>query len=270
MDPQVAAAFARIDRPFAAFAPGLLGSDFEAQLRTVSALWFRCGYRPGIGAYLAFFLLRDFIVLHDERFPPRFASLQAMAKSFYETDLFIRAVTDSGKEPSSGISSPAVRKLLAQIMARHRAIGIPDWMMTWFGWALFENVETACAPLDAGQQRLHLAYMTTTYRLMGVPFTADRAAMTAFARAVERAHTAPAPQLERHARAILRIGEMVGVSSAPAAILPMLPAAARELFAPLAARLRPGLFRRIWLRVLGRLLLPQAAGSPRVAVPFAN
>jgi hypothetical protein len=248
---------------------GGLGHELAAELATVSALWFRCGYRPGIGAYLNFFVLRDFIVLHDERYPPRFASLKTMAKSFYETDLFIRAVTDSGREPTGGISSPAVRRLLEQIMARHRAIGIPAWMMTYFGWSLFECVEKQCAPLGGEEQRLHLAYMARVYALMGVPFAADRGRMTAFARAVERVHAAPSPRLDEHGAAILRIGEMIGVSSHPASILPMLPDATRAVWAPRHAGARPGPVRRLAARVLGKLLLPQAVGAPRVAVPLA-
>src|SRR5262245_36386922 len=106
--------FQRIDRPLPAFDRAQLGAEFADELQVVSGLWFRCGYRPGIAAYLNFFLLHDFIALHDERFPPRFASLQAMAKSFYETDLFIRAITDSGREPTGGISGAPVRDLLAQ------------------------------------------------------------------------------------------------------------------------------------------------------------
>lgn len=266
--PKAAALFARIDRPLPVITADCLGADFVQQLRTTSGLWFRCGYRPGIAAYLGFFLLRDFVVLHDERAPARFATLQAMAKSFYETDLFIRAVTDSGREPTGGISSPRVRALLRQIMARHEAARIPDWAMTWFGWTLFENVERQCAPLTEEQRRLHLAYMTTTYRMMGVPFSTDRALMTAFARAVEVQYAGGAPQLEKHARAILRIGEMIGVSSAPESLLPMLPDATRELFAPMAKRVRPGAMQRAWLRVLGRVVVPRAVGATRVAEPF--
>lgn len=269
MNPELARLFARIDAPQVSFSTDLLGREFPAELATVSALWFRCGYRPGIGAYLAFFLLRDFVVLHDTSAPARFASPKAMAKSFYATDLFIREVTDSGREPSGGISSPKVRDLLARIMTRHKVVRIPTWMMTWFAWALFENVEKQCAPLTGEEQRLHLAYMTKVYRLMGVPFANDRAAMTEFARAVERVHGGTAPQLERHARAILGIAEMIGVSSSPSTILPMLPEALRPAFAPYASRVRPGPGRRICLRLLGKLLLPRALGTPRRAIPLA-
>ena len=261
------ALFARLDAPWDRFEPALLGAEFAAELRTTSALWFRCGYRPGIAAYLNFFHLRDFITLHDERFPPRFRDWKAMAKSFYETDLFIRAVTDSGREPSGGISSVRVREQLAAIMGRHRAIAIPGWMMSYFGWSLFEAVETQCAPLDDEQRRLHLAYMSRTYRLMGVAFANDRPRMTEFARAVEQRHTAPSSRLLEHAAAILRIGELIGVRSHPDAILPMLPATTRALFAPHARAVRPGWLRRITNRMLGPLLVPQAVGKPRVPVP---
>ncbi|MBK8100206.1 MAG: hypothetical protein IPK26_24145 [Planctomycetes bacterium] len=257
-----------LDPPIREFVPAVLGDDFAAELRTVSELWFRCGYRPGVASYLAFFLLRDFVVLHDERRPARFASLRAMAASFYRTDLFIRAVTDSGREPSGGLSSPAVRAELRRIADLHTAAGIPDWMMTWFGWTLFEAVETVCAPLPQEQAERHLRYMTRTWRLLGVPFAADRPRMIAFARAVERGHLGSAPQLERHARAILRIGEMIGVSSRPDTIAALLPGALRTAFLAIAARVRPGLLRRLFARLLGALLVPKAVGRPRVAVPL--
>lgn len=270
MDAILETLFARMDRPFTAFDPACLGGDFAARLRVTSSLWFRCGYAPGIASYLAFFLMREMIELHDSRVPARFASLRAMAESFHRTDQFIRDVTDSGREPTGGISSPRVRALLAQMMERHRRVAIPEWTMTWFGWTLFEAVERVCAPLTDAERDLHLRYMTTTYRLMGVPFAADRDLMGAFARAAEARHAAEAPQLERHARAILRIGEMIGVSSEPARVTALLPEAARKVFAPLAERVRPGPLRRAWLRLLGRFLVPRAVGRPRIAEPFAT
>src|SRR5690606_28065822 len=124
--------------------------------------------------------------------------------------------------------------------ARHRRLGIPLWMMSWFGWTLFEAVEAQCAPMSAEQQRLHLGYMARTYRLMGVPFAADRERMTAFARAVERAHAGISPQIEQRARDILCIGEAIGVSSRPAYLLPLLPEAVRPTLAGVANRVRPG------------------------------
>jgi hypothetical protein len=78
-----------------------------------------------------------------------------------------------------------------------------------------------------------------------------------------------APQTLVHARSILRIGELIGVSSRPQRVLPLLPAATRELFAPHAQVVRPGLLRRWSCRLLGRLFVPRAVGRPRTAVPFA-
>lgn len=82
------------------------------ELRTTSSLWFRSGYAPGIGAYLNFFILKDFIQTHDHAYPARFMTFRSMAESFYRTDLFIREVTDSGPHPTGGISNPAVRQTL--------------------------------------------------------------------------------------------------------------------------------------------------------------
>ena len=51
--------FAQFDPPYETFDNSMLGTEFPAELDLVSRLWFRCGYRPGIGAYLNFFLLRE-------------------------------------------------------------------------------------------------------------------------------------------------------------------------------------------------------------------
>jgi hypothetical protein len=255
------------DPPYPRFDNSMLGDEFPAELDLVSRLWFRCGYRPGIGAYLNFFLLRDFITTHDTSFPPRFRTLRSMADSFYQTDLFIREVTDSGAAPSGGISSPKVRDLLRRIQGRHARIGIPPWMQTYFGFSLLENVEKQCAPLSSDERRLHLAYMAKAYRIMGIRFSENRAALERFARLVEHGQAAPSENLARHARHILRIGEMVGVSSGPESILPMLPAATRAVFEPLYRSVRPGFVPALWARLLGRLLLPRAVGAPRRAIP---
>lgn len=87
-----------LDPPYATFDNSMLGPTFPAELDLVSRLWFQCGYRPGIAAYLNFFLLRDFITTHDTNYPPRFKTFKSMATSFYQTDLFIRDVTDSGAQ----------------------------------------------------------------------------------------------------------------------------------------------------------------------------
>jgi hypothetical protein len=260
-------AYGRFDPPLGRFDPPMLGAAFSAELDLVSRLWFRCGYRPGIGAYLNFFLLRDFITTHDTNYPPRFRSLRSMATSFYRTDLFIRDVTDSGLKPTGGISDPKVRELLKAIQGRHEHARIPQWMESYFGFSLLENVEKQCAPLTDGEKQLHLSYMSKTYRLMGFPFSDQRTLMEEFARGIEEEQAAFTRNVPRHARHILRIGEMIGVSSDPESILPMLPPRTRVVFEPLYPEARPGPVRRAWCRLLGRLLLPKAVGLPRKAVP---
>lgn len=262
--------YREFDPPYERFERSMLGPEFAAELDLVSRLWFRCGYRPGIGAYLNFFLLRDLIRTHDTNFPPRFASLRAMAESFYRTDLFIRDVTDSGAQPTGGISSAKVRDMLRAIQARHVKVGIPPWMQSYFGWSLLENVETQCAPLSDEEKRLHLAYMAKAYRIMGLRFSQDRTTLELFARDVEAEHAAITENVEKHARNILRIGEMIGVSSSAESILPMLPSATRPLFERLYRQVKPGMLRALWCRIVGRLAMPKALGAPRRAVPVTE
>jgi hypothetical protein len=262
--------YREFDPPYERFERSMLGPEFAAELDLVSRLWFRCGYRPGIGAYLNFFLLRDFIRTHDTNFPPRFASLRSMAESFYRTDLFIRDVTDSGAQPTGGISSAKVREMLRMMQERHIKVRIPPWMQTYFGWSLLENVETQCAPLTDEEKRLHLAYMAKTYRIMGLRFPQDRTTLELFARDVETEHAAITENVEKHARNILRVGEMIGVSSRAESILPMLPDATRTVFQPLYGKVKPNPLRVLWCRILGRLAMPKALGAPRAAVPAAE
>jgi len=259
--------FKECDSPFERFDRSVLGSRFAAELDLVSRLWFRCGYRPGIGAYLNFFLLRDLITTHDTQYPPRFESLESMAASFYRTDLFIRGVSDSGIVPTGGISGAKVRGMLRDIQERHQRLHIPPWMETYFGFSLLENVEKVCAPLTEEEEALHLSYMSKTYRLMGFPFSDRRELMEDFARSVEQEQAGFSRDLPRHARHILKIGEMIGVPSDPESILPLLPPTTREVFEPLFPEVRPRLAERAGCRLLGRFVLPQAVGVPRKAVP---
>jgi hypothetical protein len=258
------------DPPYERFDNIQLGAEFPAELDLVSRLWFRCGYRPGIGAYLNFILLRDFITTHDTAYPPRFKTFKAMATSFYMTDLFIRDVTDSGAKPTGGISNPKVRETLHHIQQRHQRISIPPWMQTYFGFSLLENVEKQCEPMTDDEKRLHLAYMSKTYRIMGMPFSQDRGALERFSRAIEEEQAAVTENVPRHSVNILRLGEMIDVPSSPESILPMLPPKTRAVFGPLYPKVRPGSFRRVWSRLLGKLLIPKAVGVPRQAVPFAG
>jgi len=259
--------FARFDPPVETFDNSMLGPEFPAELDLVSRFWFRCGYRPGIGAYLNFFLLRDFITTHDLNYPPRFATFKSMARSFYMTDLFIRDVTDSGVKPTGGISNEKIRMSLRQIQQRHRRVEIPMWMQTYFGFSLLENVEKQVGPLTEEEQRLHLAYMAKTYRIMGIPFSEQRAKLVEFCREIEAEQALVTPNVPRHSIHILRLGEMIGVSSSAESILPMLPAKTRAAFEPLYPMVRPGPLRRRWCRLLGKLLMPKAVGAPRKAHP---
>jgi hypothetical protein len=140
-------------------------------------------------------------------------------------------------------------------------------MESYFGFSLLENVEKQCAPLTGGEKQLHLSYMSKTYRLMGFPFSDERALMEEFARGIEEEQAAFSENVPKHARHILQIGEMIGVASDPESILPMLPPRTRAVFEPLYPEARPGLLRRAGCRLLGRLLLPRAVGQPRKAVP---
>ena len=260
--------YRQFDPPYAEFDNSMLGPEFPRELETVSRLWFSCGYRQGIAAYLNFFLLRDFIVTHDTAYPPRFRSFQSMAKSFYQTDLFIRDVTDSGLKPTGGISSPAIRALLKGIMERHRRISIPPWMMTYFGFSLLEMVEKQCGVTAAEEKRLHLSYMAKAYQIMGIFFSEQRDLLERFSREVEEAHAGVSPDLEKHARNILLLGEMVGVSSGYEEISAMLPGKTKEVFRGLYPKARSSALRRWGARVSGRFLVPRAVGKPRKAVPF--
>ena len=262
--------YSRFDPPYERFDNGMLGREFPSELDLVSRLWFRCGYRPGIGAYLNFFVLRDFITTHDTNFPPRFKSFRSMANSFYQTDLFVREVTDSGMKPSGGISSARVRQMLKGIQRRHAKVKIPSWMQTYFGFSLLENVEKQCAPLTENEKRLHLAYMCKAYRIMGIPFSEKRNEMEKFARLIEEEQAMVTDNVRRHSRHILRLAEMIGVSSGPESVLAMLPPRTRAVFEPLYPKTRPGVIQRLWSRLLGRLLMPKAVGEPRRAVPEAG
>jgi hypothetical protein len=261
--------FHGLDPPYPAFDASILGDGFPDELATASRLWTSTGYAQGIAAYLNFFLLTDFIVTHDAAHPPRFASFRSMADSFYQTDLFIRDVTDSGKEPTGGISNPRVRRQLGAVMARHARLAIPPWMMTYFGYQLLECVEDETRASADDRQR-HLSYMAKALRIMGIPFSDERATMVSFARDVERRHAGPSPRLEEHAANILTLGEMVGVSSRRDRILGSLPEATRAVFAPIHGRVRPSLPKRAACRILGKFLVPKAIGAPRHAVPWAD
>ena len=259
--------FERFDAPYEHFDNTMLGDRFSEELAVTSRLWVQSGYSQGISAYLNFFLLKDFIETHDNAFPPRFASFRSMARSFYRTDVFVREVTDSGRQPSGGISNEKVRQSLKSVMKRHERLQIPLWMMSYFGFQLLEAVEHQPGAVSSEDRCLHLSYMTKAFRIMGVPFSNDRGLMERFSRDVEAHHAGQSNLLEKHARHILILGEMVGVRSDAGTILPMLPEATRHVFAPIYPKVRPGMLLCLVCRLGGRALMPRAVGEPRKAVP---
>jgi len=258
--------YRQFEAPYAAFDRSMLGEHFSDELRAASKLWFRCGYTQGITSYLNFFLLKDFIITHDTAYPPRFLSFRSMALSFYHTDLFIRDVTDTGLKPTGGISNPKVRQTLASIMQRHKRINIPPWMMTYFGFSLIEMVERASAPVTDEEKRLHFFYMVKSFRIMGLAFSVRREWMEQFARKIEEAHAGRSPNLERHTRNILLLGEMVDVRSDYDNIAPHLPERTRAIFQEMYPAVRPSLVKRTAARLFGPFLVPKAVGQPREAV----
>ena len=259
-----------IDPPFDEIPDGLFEGEFPRELEITSRIWFGCGYGPGVSAYLNFMLLGDMIRMHDRAAPGRFRTFRTMADTFYRTDLFIRDVTDSGQRPTGGISSPEVRKLLAKIMKRHQVHSIPDWMMTYFGFSLIVNVEDQTGNLSDEERRLHLAYMTKALRIMGVAFTENRKLLEEFSRRVEETHGSTSENLEKHARNILLLGEMVGVSSRFEDMAPKLPESTRLVFRGIYGYVRPGAARRALARGAGRLLIRKAVGKPRRAVVWSE
>src|SRR5260370_8505359 len=99
-------------------------------------------------------------------------------------------------------------------------------------------------------------------------FCAKRGDLERFAGLIEAEQAALKEIVPQHSRHILRMGEMIGVSSGPASILPMLPPPTRAVFEPLYPKVRPGPLRRGWARPMGKLLIPQAVRAPRAAVAF--
>jgi type IV secretory pathway protease TraF len=94
--------------------------------------------------------------------------------------------------------------------------------------------------------------------------------MEQFARSVERAHAGPSPNVERHARNILIIGEMIGVRSAADRLGRMLPEPTRKEFERIYPRVRPGPALRLAARAFGSVAMKRAIGAPRKAVPLAS
>jgi hypothetical protein len=137
--PTVQELFAQCDAPVDSFDNSMLGPEFPAELDLVSRLWFRCGYRPGIGAYLNFFLLRE--LHHDARheLPAALQDVQVDGDVLLHDGSLHPRRDRFGRPPTGGISSPKVRDMLRQIQKRHQNVKIPPWMQTYFGSACWRT-----------------------------------------------------------------------------------------------------------------------------------
>jgi hypothetical protein len=171
-----------------------------------------------------------------------------MAHASYKTFLFMQEVTHSGYQASGGIASEAVRAEMGRIDERHRRMEIPGWIMTYIGFNLMETAEKESGIADAQEKQLHLSYMSKAYRLMGIAFSEDRDLLERFSRAVEAEHAGESPDLRKHLRQFLLLGELVGVSSEYQKIAPLLPEKTREVFQKVYPEVRPG-----WVRYPARV-----------------
>ncbi len=140
-------------------------------------------------------------------------------------------------------------------------------MMSYFGFGLIEMVEKVSAPVSEEESRLHYNYMVKVYRLMGLAFSSKRQLMETFGRQIEQVHAGTSPDLEKHARNILLLGEMVNVTSDYENIAAKLPEHTRVVFKTIYTRVRPSLFKRTAARLFGPYIVPKAVGQPREAVP---
>lgn len=213
-------------------------------------LWQAGSYRCGISAYLGFFLMGAQLTLANQANPRRFARLLALGLSFDLTDDFIKAVTASGRRPGTGLADPGIRARLARLGARHHQIGIPDWMMVHFGFLLVEQIEADLGIEDPRALAAHLRYFAAVYRVMGIPFSADRTLMRRYCRTLEDHQAQYTPAAGPAARRLLFLGACVGVRPDPVWLAQTLPPRLRDLVLQQPERLRPG---RGW-RLAGGLL----------------
>lgn len=223
----------------------------------VQWLWQAGSYRCGIGAYLGFFLMGAQLTLANQANPRRFARLLALGLSFDITDNFIKAVTASGRQPSKGLADPGIRKRLARLGARHHQIGIPDWMMVHFGFLLVEQIEADLGIEDPCVLAAHLRYFAAVYRVMGIPFSADRELMYRYCRTLEEHQAQYTPAAGPAGRRLLFLGACVGVRPEPAWLAQTLPLRLRELALQHQDSLRPRLGWRLAGRLLNVLLWPR-------------
>jgi hypothetical protein len=257
LSPGLAALYARMDPPLAAFTPG---PDYTDALAVTRYIWMAGGYRCGITVHINFFLMSPgFVSRAAAARPARFGRLLAFARSFDFTDVFIKRVTASGRGAAAGegLESPAVQRMLRGIQRAHDALTIPHWEMVHFGYRLMQHLEDDLGGLGPRARQLHLHYMAQAYRIMGIPFSEDRALLETFCLELERERARMTPQSAAYTRRLIFLGLIVGVPDDRASLARLLPAPQRALFEAHYAELRPGLGARLLGRVLNLLHYPR-------------
>jgi hypothetical protein len=258
--------FEELDPPYETPPEEDLRDGFPQELELVSRIWFETGRLPALAAHLNLVLLCEFALTHDREFPHRFQSLRSLRTSFLETDRLLRDATDSGKKATGGISSDDVRTRLAFVSDRLRKSKVPRWMPTYVAFSFVECVERAAPRITLEEKALHLSYLSKVFRIMGLSFTNRREQMEEFARHVEGAHTGRSPLLKTHARNLLLLAEMIGVSAEFNAIAPLLAEGPRKLFREIYPEIRPDAWQRQLARASARFFASPSAGKPRRAV----
>lgn len=228
------------------------GASYAHELRAAQYVWKKGSYRSGVTVHILFFLLGDLVERGANARPERFGNIFNFAKSFDFTDVFIKRVTASGrgKAKGGGLKDPEVRGLLKGIQKAHDEIDIPHWMMTYFGFALMEQVEDDIGDLPEDLKQYHLQYMCRAYRIMGIPFSDDRELLVDFCRGVERNYFRYTPIGRDYTRKLIFLGLIVGAPYRRRALAETLPSTVRGFFLERYDELRP----RFTWAIVGKLL----------------
>ena len=234
------------------------GPEYAKELEATRYIWKEGSYRAGITVHIMFFLLGDLLEAGARDRPERFGRLRQFARSFDFTDVFIKQVTASGRGRArgDGLGSAEVQGLLKGIQRIHDDIDIPHWMMTYFGFALLEQVEEDIGTLSEAVKQYHLQYMTRVYRSMGIPFSDDRELMVDFCREVEREYYRYTPLAAEYTRRLIFLGLITGVPATRECLAATLPDTLRAAFETRYEQLRPGAAALVLGKLLGLLYYP--------------
>lgn len=234
------------------------GAEYAKELEATRYIWKKGSYRAGITVHIMFFLLGDLVEAGARDRPERFGRLGKFARSFDFTDVFIKRVTASGRgrAQAEGLASAEVQGLLKGIQRLHDDIDIPHWMMTYFGFALLEQVEDDIGTLSETAKQYHLQYMMRVYRTMGIPFSDDRDLMVDFCREVEREYYRFTPLAVEYSRRLIFLGLITGVPAKREWLAATLPGTLREAFESRYEQLRPSAVALALGKLLGLLYYP--------------